>query len=351
MNGHPLFGRDASSWPSRCILNLSHIWNRVGELFGRHRAIQIGLCIFLILISAELRTMAFAIGDVVSSTANLNVRSSPGTNAGTITTEATGAKGTIIAGPQTTNGFVWWAMSWQNGFAGWSVQNFLTDLGSPPGSFTLSNDAPYWDTTPPAGPAVNLHWTASSGAQSYTLYRNGSVYTAGLTGLSYLNDLDLTPGQTYSYYVLAINAVGSNQSGTISVTMPNAPVNPPGSFTLSSATPGCNGSNPQIALSWTSSANATSYSVYRNSSLYSSGLSGTSFTDTGANVVAGTTYTYYIAAINSAGTADSGTLSATASSGCGSVPQAWESTFPIIKMMPDQSLGRVWSSPARALFS
>ena len=34
---------------------------------------------------------------------------------------------------------------------------------SPPGSFTLANDAPYWDPSGIPGPAVNLRWTASSG--------------------------------------------------------------------------------------------------------------------------------------------------------------------------------------------
>src|ERR1017187_3440372 len=54
-----------------------------------------------------------------------------------------------------------------------------------PGSFTLSNLTPVCDQTPPAGPAVTLNWTQSAGATSYDLYRNGALYTSGLTGLTF----------------------------------------------------------------------------------------------------------------------------------------------------------------------
>jgi len=86
---------------------------------------------------------------------------------------------------------------------------------------------------------------------------------------------------------------------------------PLGSFTLT-ATPECNGTNPQIRLNWTVSSGATSYDVYRNGSLYSSGLTGTQFIN--ASVTAGTTYTYYVQAKNSYGSTNSNTVSATAPS-------------------------------------
>jgi len=59
----------------------------------------------------------------------------------------------------------------------------ITVSASPlPGAFTLSNQAPVCDTTPPAGPAVRLNWTASSGVSSYQPYRNSSAMGSPTTG-------------------------------------------------------------------------------------------------------------------------------------------------------------------------
>ncbi|MFA6545765.1 MAG: hypothetical protein WCS99_15210, partial [Limisphaerales bacterium] len=60
----------------------------------------------------------------------------------------------------------------------WTITVYYTGV-SGPGAFTLSNDAPVWDTGIP-GPKVNLTWGASSGATSYDLYRNGSLYSSGI---------------------------------------------------------------------------------------------------------------------------------------------------------------------------
>jgi RHS repeat-associated protein len=96
----------------------------------------------------------------------------------------------------------------------------LTTPAGPPGAFTLSNDPPYWDS---AGPAVRLTWTDSQGVGGYTLYRNGSIYYSGLSGTSFINEINLNPGQTYTYFVRASNAEGTTDSNTISVTMPTDP--------------------------------------------------------------------------------------------------------------------------------
>ena len=75
----------------------------------------------------------------------------------------------------------------------------------------------------------------------------------------------------------------------------------------------------QIALTWTGSSGATSYTLYRSTSSggetsYKTGLTSTSYTDTG--LTNGTTYYYQVAAVNSAGTSGkSGQASATPKSG------------------------------------
>jgi hypothetical protein len=86
---------------------------------------------------------------------------------------------------------------------------------------------------------------------------------------------------------------------------------PPGPFSLT-ATPECSGGSPQVRLNWTASSGATSYDVYRNGSLYYSGLTGTQFLNTA--VTAGTTYTYYVKARNAYGSTDSNTVTVTAPS-------------------------------------
>ena len=70
----------------------------------------------------------------------------------------------------------------------------------------------------------------------------------------------------------------------------------PGAFTLT-VTPECNTTTSRIALSWTASANATSYDIYKNGALWDSNITTTTYTNT-SGVVAGTTYTYSVKAKN-----------------------------------------------------
>lgn len=101
------------------------------------------------------------------------------------------------------------------------VANFTSSV-NPPGNFTLSNDVAYWDWKSPAGPAVNLHWSASSNADSYDVYRNGGLYAGGLKQTSFLNNINLIADQTYTYHIVARNSGGTRTSNTITVLMPGA---------------------------------------------------------------------------------------------------------------------------------
>jgi fibronectin type 3 domain-containing protein len=173
---------------------------------------------------------------------------------------------------------------------------------------------------------VSLAWTASSGATSYNVYRSTTsggegttAYASGITTASY-TDSSATAGTTYYYKVAAVNSAGTSaQSSEVSAT-PTSGVTVPAAPTGVTATAGVS----QVALGWTASSGATSYNVYRSTSsggegttAYVSGLTGTSYTDTG--VTAGTTYYYTVAAANSAGTsAQSSQVSAAPTSGGGS---------------------------------
>ncbi len=198
-----------------------------------------------------------------------------------------------------------------------------------PGAFTLTSATPACSGS---SPQVTLTWTAASGATTYDLYRNGTLYLGGLSSstLSFLNTgSNVSAGTTYTYFIRARNSSGTTDSNSRSATAPTCGVSTPGSFSLTAATPSCDGSSPQITLTWTAASGATTYDLYRNGTLYFSGLgSGTlSFINVGSNVTAGTTYTYFIRARNSAGSTDSNSRSATASTSCGvSQPGAFSLT-------------------------
>lgn len=82
-------------------------------------------------------------------------------------------------------------------------------------------------------------------------------------------------------------------------------------LTLTSAAQ-CDGVNGRIALNWNSIPNAVSYAVYRNNSLYTSGITGTQFSNT--VVTAGQSYAYYVQAQTNGGTIKSNTINTTAPS-------------------------------------
>ena len=204
--------------------------------------------------------------------------------------------------------------SWRNAFAASYFNSLKSSLNltcvSTPGAFTLTATPECSGTTS----RINLTWTTSSNATGYDIYRNGALYASNITGTQFLNTF-VTSGTSYTYYVKAKNSVGTlnNSNGTLSRT---ALTCAPGSFSAT-ATATCSGSTSAINLTWTASANATSYDIYRNGNLYASDVTGTSFLNTYL-IVAGTTYTYYVKAKNSVGSLNNsnGNRTATAIS-CG----------------------------------
>ena len=149
-------------------------------------------------------------------------------------------------------------------------------------------------------------------AGSATLgFANPPLYALAASN-AYANDFhDIADGTTNLYYPAVAGYDDATGLGTFNganlladlsggtstpptVTVPAAPTN-------LAATAG----NAQIALSWTASTGAASYNLYRGTAagaetLLKSGLTATSYTDTG--LTNGTTYFYQVAAVNSAGT-------------------------------------------------
>ncbi len=188
-----------------------------------------------------------------------------------------------------------------------TVSKTAITCGSAPGSITdLVATAECDGTTS----QIRLNWSAASNATSYDVYRNSSLYYSGVSGTQFINSSNITSGTTYSYYIQAKNSYGSTNSNTVSKTAITCG-SAPGSITDLAATVECDGTTSQIRLNWSAASNATSYDVYRNSSLYYSGVSGTQFINS-SNITSGTTYSYYVQAKNSYGSTNSNTVSATA---------------------------------------
>ena len=154
---------------------------------------------------------------------------------------------------------------------------------------------------------INLQWTYEENATSYQVYRGttpggeGATPLATVTSSSY-TDSAVTSGTTYYYKIVALTAAtASAPSGEYSGNTSGTGTAPPTPAGLV-ATAG----NASVALSWTATSGATSYSIYRGTA--SGGEGGTpvgtsasnSFTDTG--LANGTTYYYTITASNAAGT-------------------------------------------------
>jgi len=104
-------------------------WSSVNEYVGDIRGVRPAYYMFyresVETNDGSRQSTKFQIKDRVVTTNNLNVRSEPGTGSQIITTEAAGETGMITAGPTYQEDYWWWQVSFDDGFSGWSAENWL----------------------------------------------------------------------------------------------------------------------------------------------------------------------------------------------------------------------------------
>jgi hypothetical protein len=210
----------------------------------------------------------------------------------------------------------YWNMRSHNS-AGWgsfsSSMSFTTEPASPPppGSFTLSGEA-LCDGTSPYN---RLSWSTSSGVNSYAVYRNGSLYYSLSTLGTTFDNTEVTPGQSYTYFIRATNSAGSTNSNTITVQTKTVdqcggtspPVSPPSPSSL--IAPSGSGKSLTPVFQWTSVSGADYYGLYISEPPYGSSnlvyenesLTGTSLSLPSGYLNPGVTYYWNMRAHNSAG--------------------------------------------------
>ena len=185
-----------------------------------------------------------------------------------------------------------------------------TTLPPPPAAFTQGSPSIVSNS------AVNITWGASTNATSYEVWRATGTFSNTSTGawskittvnsLSHL-DTSVSIGQTYTYYINAVNAYGSEESNFETITTAA-----PSSFTQLDISAIAGSDN--ILIQWIASTNADHYEIYRASGYLTSSTSGSwvlqgsttsalNWTDTAVQL--GEVYSYYIKAYNQSLTTDS----------------------------------------------
>lgn len=171
---------------------------------------------------------------------------------------------------------------------------------------------------------IDLVWQRPSGLGSITLsgyrvYRDGTRVAS--TSDTTFADSGLQPGTTYTYYVTAVDVLGTESSPSDTATA-TTDARPPAADTTPPTVPaGLSASavdTSRIALSWSASSDpqsgVTGYRVYRDGSRVAS-PSGTGYTDTGLQP--GTSHAYRVSAVNGAGLESGRSDTATATTGSG----------------------------------
>jgi fibronectin type 3 domain-containing protein len=179
--------------------------------------------------------------------------------------------------------------------------------GIAPGSFTISTAA----SCSGGAAKVTVSWSASAGAKSYVVERDGAAISQSLPAPAQsFDDTNPPTDSPLAYSVRAANDSGTTESNTSTITVPAGlcgnvvPSTPELSASLFC---GAN-SIPAVRLSWTPSKGATSYVVVRDGTPLTQIADGQAVSYEDTTVAAGQTYTYQLRAGNPGASATSNTV-------------------------------------------
>jgi hypothetical protein len=184
--------------------------------------------------------------------------------------------------------------------------------------------------------AVVFSWQPVTGAASYVIYwraSDGSGASLSVTATSYTH-AGLINGVTYTYSVSALDTMGREGIKSVEVSaIPKAKITPPPAPTALTAEAG----DAQVVFTWQAVTGATSYTVYWQSAggaIESHAVSGTVFSHNG--LINGTSYTYWVKAVNALGQESSPSGSFTAT------PQSYRYTDNGNGSVTDNRSGLIW---------
>jgi hypothetical protein len=192
--------------------------------------------------------------------------------------------------------------------------SIATDIcGVAPGSFNVSTAS-----SCSGGVAkVTVSWSASSGATSYVVARNGSSLSPSLPASTFSFD-DTNPPADFplGYSVRAANDSGTTESNTSTITVPEGLCGGvvPSTPELSAALFCTASTTPAVRLSWTASKGATSYVVVRDGTPLTQIADGDAVSYDDTSVGAGQTHTYQLRAGNPGSSATSNAVTITVTS-------------------------------------
>jgi hypothetical protein len=140
---------------------------------------------------------------------------------------------------------------------------------------------------------------AGTGASSYNILRGttcGTVVDTFAGATNPYEDTTAIAGTTYNYWVVGVNVCGASADSSCATA---ARLATPAAPTGVSATPGCTGNS----ISWTASVGATSYNVLRGTAcgIVLNTFTGVTSPYEDTTAVAGTTYNYWVVALNACG--------------------------------------------------
>jgi uncharacterized protein YegP (UPF0339 family) len=102
-----------------------------------------------------------------------------------------------------------------------SVPLDICSATTAPGAFVLSA-SPICTPTSPVVSAIVLTWTPATNATSFDVFRDGSLLRRAAPGTSYEDASNIGAGNSYSYFIRAIDGAGERDSNIVPVVFPSA---------------------------------------------------------------------------------------------------------------------------------